>query len=299
MDDLLSKIIRDGPAILDVFVDSYYDLNGSEPDVQYKANQNIWMSLISSRIEDENLAQCILGLGDRNVHMLQLLMTQLVSDFNVLDQRNSTNGYNIRTLKSLSALGIPPVIIGLFVYVISIIFTTKSIVLIEESKRRKLFIERYGYSIPSKSAIQIIINFCQWDSVLGICSGLGVWEYLLRSAGLNIVATDIGYTGGYYQDFSSSYISVEMIGHIDAIKKYRLTHNVLFMSWPPLENSIGVEAVRSFMGDKIIYIGECYGGSTANRDFFLELNSSFTLSSTIRIPSWNGIYDKMYFFTRI
>jgi len=298
MTKLLALIERDGPKVMDWFADKFHDLNGSEPDANGKVNKNIFMSLIANKIKSGDLAQCIFDLGEKNIHIMCLLMKQLVMGFNILDCNNPNNAENIALLQSLCLHGISPTIIGLLMFVIADIFATKSISLIEETKRKNSFIEFYGYSVPSKDAVEKSYEFCGSDKILGICSGLGTWEYLFRLSGLEVTATDVGSSGGYAVDFKKTRTPIEKINHMTAIKKYGLSHNVLFMSWPPLESSIAVEAVRAFPGSKVIYIGECYGGCTANKDFFSLLNKSFVLKETIRIPSWVGIYDKMYFYVR-
>lgn len=260
MTKLLALIERDGPKVMDWFADKFHDLNGSEPDANGKVNKNIFMSLIANKIKSGDLAQCIFDLGEKNIHIMCLLMKQLVMGFNILDCNNPNNAENIALLQSLCLHGISPTIIGLLMFVIADIFATKSISLIEETKRKNSFIEFYGYSVPSKDAVEKSYEFCGSDKI--------------------------------------TRTPIEKINHMTAIKKYGLSHNVLFMSWPPLESSIAVEAVRAFPGSKVIYIGECYGGCTANKDFFSLLNKSFVLKETIRIPSWVGIYDKMYFYVR-
>ena len=168
----------------------------------------------------------------------------------------------------------------------------------EETIRRKNFISKYGFSVPSELALQKIYNFCDQDKILEIGSGMGLWAHLMKLSGLNVYATDIGSDGKYYKDFSRTWTKIEMITHEEAIEKYKSECNVLFTSWPPIDKLISFNMMHVYTCSKIIYIGECYGGSTANTNFFDILNKLFVLIETVTIPRWTGIYDKMYFFER-
>lgn len=163
--------------------------------------------------------------------------------------------------------------------------------------RKNLFCMTYGYVVPSESMIKKISEWVSNNKILEIGSGLGLLAYLLKSAGVKITATDAG-PGLYYQDFSKTWINVEILNYDKAIQKYKSDHDILLLAWPPLSDKMAYEALKLFTGTKLIYIGECFGGCCANDDFFYFINDKFVLCETIKIPNWSGIYSKMYFYTR-
>ena len=120
----------------------------------------------------------------------------------------------------------------------------------------------------------------------------------MQMAGLCVYPTDIGVGGDYVKDFSKAWIQPEFIDHVTAIKKYGAKSDVLFMSWPPREDDMAAYTVEQHLGSKVIYIGECWGGCTGNDSLFTALIKSFDLVDTIRIPTWSGVFDKMYFYQR-
>jgi nucleoside phosphorylase len=67
--------------------------------------------------------------------------------------------------------------------------------------------------------------------------------------------------------------------------------------WPPYATEMATDALVSFSGDRVIYIGEC-GGCTADNEFEDLLEKEWTEVEDFRIPKWFGIHDKMRLFNR-
>jgi len=78
--------------------------------------------------------------------------------------------------------------------------------------------------------------------------------------------------------------------------------DVLLLCWPPEDShpgaSMSVDALESFLGDDVIYVGEGRGGSTATDAFFDRLSQAWLCTTTIPIPVWPGVYDMMYHYRR-
>ncbi len=167
-----------------------------------------------------------------------------------------------------------------------------------EQIRKQNFIQKFGYSVPSKSSLDEIVKFCDGSKILEIGSGLGIWSRLMVLNGSDAIATDIGTSGLYYKNFKNAWTKIEFFSCEEAIQKYNSVCDVLFMSWPPRENIMAVKSIELFSGNKIIYIGECFGGSCADDNFFNILRNKWTKIKVIKIPRWKGLYDRMYFYVR-
>jgi len=168
----------------------------------------------------------------------------------------------------------------------------------KEYLRSIYFRPRYSWSVPTKKAIEEIKAFVGQETVLEIGSGLGLWSKLMSDAGINIIATDSPskeHKGEYLQ--GEQFTGVEQIDHLDALDKYH-DKKVLFLCWPPYDTPLAHEALEYFTGDKVIFIGEGAGGCTGCDNFFNSLNENWVEVKKINIPQWDGIHDRMTFWTR-
>lgn len=163
--------------------------------------------------------------------------------------------------------------------------------------KRDRFNEMFSWSVPSKELIDEITRLSN-DTILSLGSGRAFIERLVQSKGGKIVATDIGTSGGYYNDLESgTFMDVESIGYKDALKKYS-DSKTLLMSWPPQDDPMAVTALKEFKGDFVVYIGEGQGGCTATDEFFDEVRKSWDLVKKIEIPRWSEIYDYGFILKR-
>lgn len=56
------------------------------------------------------------------------------------------------------------------------------------------------------------------------------------------------------------FTSIEKLDAIASVKKYNNTCQILFMVWPPMDDT-AYQAVKLFKGNKLIYIGEKEGAT--------------------------------------
>ena len=56
--------------------------------------------------------------------------------------------------------------------------------------------------------------------------------------------------------------------------------------------------LKYFKGKYVIYIGEGYGGCTADDLFHSELKNKYNLINEIYIPQWDGIHDSLYIYEK-
>jgi hypothetical protein len=167
---------------------------------------------------------------------------------------------------------------------------------------RHEFITLYAFSYPSRKAIRHIVDFIRDDKVLEVCAGLGFWAALLKEKGVDIICTDIGAQdgvihSGYPSNGRQPFVEVEGLSVQDAIAKYS-EHNVLMLSWPPYDKSVGADAVRAFGGNKVVYIGELAGGCCGDHEMFELLKDRYGKGRHVQIPHWFGLHDAVLLFER-
>jgi hypothetical protein len=165
--------------------------------------------------------------------------------------------------------------------------------------KRQDFTKNYGWSVPNEEAIESIKSFVGDETVLEVGSGLGMWAKLLRSEGIKITPTDLSLNldKNTYISRDKAFLDVEEISGRDAIKKYG-NHTVLMMSWPPYDDPFAYNVLKAFMGDKLIFVGEGYGGCTGDDDFFSLLDDEWNHVKEVDIPKWSGIHDHLSLYVR-
>lgn len=152
--------------------------------------------------------------------------------------------------------------------------------------------EIYGWSIIDEHSLELIKNHIIGKKTLEISCGKGFWTYCLRLLGCDIIATDL-----FTQE--SSWITVEELDAVSAVKKYNGECSVLFCSWPDYEKEYAYEAVSKFTGDTIIYIGEGKYGSCATKSFFDYIDQYYKkLEIENTLQSWPFVNDSLSIFNK-
>ena len=162
---------------------------------------------------------------------------------------------------------------------------------IENFMWRSQWTELVGWSIPSKKAISCIKSICCDDILLSIGSGLGLWEFIMSNAQINVIASDNKIpTKPFFASDNYKALNAEMaiIEHPDA--------NVLFVNWP---YDFAEEALPLFKGQYVVSIGEYAGGCTGDiREILDDEDGEWKLIKNISILKWYGLHDDMRIYKR-
>lgn len=143
-----------------------------------------------------------------------------------------------------------------------------------------------SHAIPTPDTINQIRNFIGQAKCLEIGAGRGLWSFLI---GDHLVVTD-----KFPPDWS--YLPVIAMDCQIAISRYS-DCQVLIIIWPPCDDTMA-EAVRYFVGDKIIYVGEYRGGCTGSDQLFNQFELKFDLKQQIQIPTLYQHSDQVYLWQR-
>lgn len=154
---------------------------------------------------------------------------------------------------------------------------------------RDAWVKKFAWAVPSKDA-QIVI--ATGGPVLEIGAGTGFWSLLLRRIGCDVLACD---ANPHINDWCS-------FGWTDVIKggpEMAAAHpeRSLFLCWPPYNETMAYDALSAYTGNKLYYVGEGYGGCTAD-DAFHELLNEWSRRLVIPLPQFRGIRDHLFVFER-
>ena len=133
---------------------------------------------------------------------------------------------------------------------------------------------------------------------LEIMCGNGYLSYALSKYGCNIKATDNYSWNKEFEKMGSIY-PVENLDCIAAIEKYGKNVKFIICSWPYMDSN----AYRSLMKMReinpkcrMIYIGEEFGGCTANNDFFNNIEECYVKGFEDAVGNyrrWQSIHDSI------
>jgi hypothetical protein len=173
---------------------------------------------------------------------------------------------------------------------------TKSKSYKKEWTKRGYFTKKYSWAVPNKTAIQKIKKFSKKEQILEVGAGLGLWAYLLREAGANVIATD-DFSWKKKNQNKRNFTKVEKLNVQNSLNKYK-DAGVLLLVWPPYDKPMANNALKKFKGNKLVYIGEDEEGATANDNFDNRLEKHWEQVDQYNIPQWIGLHDNMKFYER-
>jgi hypothetical protein len=157
-----------------------------------------------------------------------------------------------------------------------------------QTDRRRSFIARYAWAVPTKEAVEAIAAFAHGLQVLEVCAGSGLWARLLTDAGLHVTATDAAPP-------PVAFFPVLQEAAPAAVQA-RPHSKALMLCWPPFRNNCAFRSLAKFEGELVIFAGDAR--FTADAQFHELLRMEWTLNQTIAIPSWPGLDDFVYLYHR-
>jgi len=154
-------------------------------------------------------------------------------------------------------------------------------------------IQNYSFAVPSKEALESIACYAP---IVEMGAGTGYWAYLLQQLHVDIIAYDkqIVVEGNDNQfKFRKSWTNIHR-GSPSNLTVH--PDRTLLLCWPDYASPFAEQCLRAYPGDTLIFIGENWGGCTADDGFFELLSKQWTSIKTLDIPQWDGIYDYLTIF---
>lgn len=161
---------------------------------------------------------------------------------------------------------------------------------------REILTRKYSWAIPNEEALSAV---AAGGPVVEVGAGTGYWAALLKARGVDVLAYDKhpveGGTNHYHPSSRESWTKI-LNGDETVAGKH--PDRTLFLSWPVYDEPVAYNALMAYKGNRVVYIGEGWGGCTADNKFHTLLDRDWKLETEVNIPQWDGIHDWLRVFTR-
>lgn len=164
-----------------------------------------------------------------------------------------------------------------------------------EHGARRALVGKYAWAIPCEAAIQAMLKI---GPIVELGAGTGYWAWLLRKRGADVLAFDAEPPPSelnHWHKINDPWIKVER-GKAGVASDF--ADHSLFLCWPPYDDEFAADALKAYLGNRIIYVGENQGGCTAADSFFEALERDFVERETVNLPQFDGIHDYLTIYER-
>lgn len=157
---------------------------------------------------------------------------------------------------------------------------------------RDIYAEHLAWAIPTKEVVEEIAKFARYN-IVEVGAGSGLWALLLSVVGkATVTAYDNGET-----NWPVRYYGVRMGNPTKLLRQ--TTFSTLFLCWPPYADQMAFDALVSYKGQRLVYIGEGRGGCTGDDDFHALLERDWDEQEPEhQVPQWRSIHDRVHFYQR-
>ena len=162
--------------------------------------------------------------------------------------------------------------------------------------KRDLFRQKWGFSVPSRKAVLSIARFADDRMILDIGCGRGTWSALLALAGCRVESYD-SFDDGYVRE-EDCLVRASVGDGSDIVASRSEENDVLLLSWPPHWNDLAEDSLRAFRGNRLVYIGERWGGCTATDEFFNLVDEDWELAGTVPLRNFAPIQEGVFLYRR-
>lgn len=159
---------------------------------------------------------------------------------------------------------------------------------------RKQAAHLYGWGIPCEQAMN---DLAEYQPIVEMGAGLGLWALLLRRMGVRVDAYDGFEKGGFGYSSRDTWTEV-FRGGPEKLRKYPREWSLL-MVWPPYNSHFGTECLVNCNSDFVIDVGEGYGGCTGDSWYHYILKMAFErVRYDYDFPRWDSLHDAMAVYRR-
>jgi len=160
---------------------------------------------------------------------------------------------------------------------------------------RSSLVRKYSWAIPNEKALETIISY---GPLMEIGAGTGYWAALLRQRGADVICyesqlTETGRNSYVFKGHSWT----EVLPGTESAAAYHPDRS-LMLCWPPEKDEMAYQALKSYRGQTLIYVGEEPPGCTADEKFHDLVRSEWHLQKRIDLPRWHLLQDSLYVYSR-
>lgn len=164
---------------------------------------------------------------------------------------------------------------------------------------REKALEKGMYAFVSWEWVNPLSEWLDESRCLEVMAGRGWLTYALRQKGMNVIATD-DYSWHTKMKWGEPVTPVEKLDAVGSVQMYGKAIDVLIMSWPYMDSTAHdtIKTLHEVNPDAVVvYIGESYGGCTADDSFFEHFerikNDVYFNAASNRFSSFRGINDQL------
>jgi hypothetical protein len=204
---------------------------------------------------------------------------------------------------------------------------------------RRDLTRQFAWAIPSPDTLAWIVKQLDGRPVVEVGAGTGYWAWQLHQLGVDVVAFDSHPPDQVPNWFHSQHAKVwhvftqadqdkmnERYGPLmeaweywkkrpegerngwevffpvamaDALAVPSFPDRVLFLCWPPYSNEMATDALNTYAGDTLVFIGEGEGGCTGDDSFFKVLEERWAeVAMFAEHVQWDGLHDNVWVYSR-
>lgn len=157
---------------------------------------------------------------------------------------------------------------------------------------RRELVKRYAWAIPTARVIRQLARF---SPIVEVGAGTGYWAWMLKQAGAHVLPYDLP-TPEPCQVSSQRWTEL-LVGTGQEVAD-RHSDCTLFICWPTYDDPWSGEALATYRGSRVVYVGEGSGGCTGDKVFHEMLDTQWEERIRLDIPQWEGIHDAVWVYRR-
>lgn len=165
---------------------------------------------------------------------------------------------------------------------------------------RQKVVATYGFAVLTREVVSCLVPYSPF---IEVGAGTGYWSYELQRAGCCSIATDIS-VPGLTSSANSRYAYWERPCFVNVLalpaQQVAREHpdKTLLMVWPETSEEWSYEALVSYTGARMIYVGAVERRRAQDNQFHNELEQNWKLETCIRIPRFPGHQDAVFVYHR-
>ena len=160
-------------------------------------------------------------------------------------------------------------------------------------------VDQYAWTITDPATVAFVAEHAG-PRVLDPLAGTGYWAHLLGQHGVDVHASDLnppGSDGNHWHRAGVTYAPIEADDAVDSTRAHG--HNrTLLLSWPPYDNPLGWDIVHAYQGDRIVYIGEGWGGCCGDDGMFRLFECDWVEVARHAPVQYMGMHDFVTVYDR-